>query len=136
MKVGTILMLPNVEIKVAFRLSGPTSQFLNGTHEFSELVLARMVLLMDQSRSVLPLRSSKAREFRELWRKNVRAHLEPFHFSWPEPVLFGRAERTSGKRPLTYLKKQQVSETWSLHMQTNCNNNNYFHNLQNTLQIN
>ena len=35
--------------------------FKNGTHEFSELVLARMVLLMDQSRSVLSLRSAKAR---------------------------------------------------------------------------
>ena len=32
-------------------LSGPTSQFSNGTHEFSELVLARMALLMDQSRA-------------------------------------------------------------------------------------
>ena len=40
--------------------------FLNGTHEFSELVLARMTLLMDQSRSVLLLRSTKAREFGEL----------------------------------------------------------------------
>ena len=28
-------------------------QFLNGTHEFSELVPARMSLLVDQSRSVL-----------------------------------------------------------------------------------
>ena len=68
-------------------LSGPTSQFLNGTHEFSELVLARMALLMDQSRSVLPLRSAKAREFGELWRENVRARLGPFHLNWPELVL-------------------------------------------------
>ena len=44
-------------------LSGPTSQFLNGMHEFSELVVARMVLLMDQSRSVLSLCSAKVREF-------------------------------------------------------------------------
>ena len=51
-------------------LSGPASQFLNGTHELSELVLARMVLLMDQSRQVsLPFRSAKAREFGELWRE-------------------------------------------------------------------
>ena len=50
-------------------LAGLTSQFLNGAHEFSELGLANMVLLMDQSRSVLPLRSAKAREFGELWRK-------------------------------------------------------------------
>ena len=47
--------------------SGPPRQFLNGTHEFSELVLARMSLLMDQSRSVLPLRSAKAQELGELW---------------------------------------------------------------------
>ena len=73
------------KFRVAFhlsRLSGPTSQFLNGTHEFSELVLARTVLLMDQSRSVLPLRSAKARELGELWRENVRALLGPFHLNW------------------------------------------------------
>ena len=35
-------------------------------HEFSKLVLLRMALLMDQSRSVLPLRLAKAREFGEL----------------------------------------------------------------------
>ena len=65
-------------IKVSFRhLSGlygptsPTSQFLDGTHEFSELVLAKMALFMDQSRSVLPLRSAKAREFGELWREKL-----------------------------------------------------------------
>ena len=28
-------------------LASKTSQFLNGAHEFSELLLARMVLLMD-----------------------------------------------------------------------------------------
>ena len=57
-------------------LAGPTSEFFNGTHEFSGLVLARMSLLMDQSRSVLPLRSAKAREFGELWReKYTRAPL-------------------------------------------------------------
>ena len=46
-------------LKVAFHLSGlagPICQFLNGTHDFSEL--ARMSLLMDHRRSVLPLRSS------------------------------------------------------------------------------
>ena len=49
-----------MEAKVTFKLSGlagPTSQFLNGTHELSELVLVRMALLMDRSRSVLPLRA-------------------------------------------------------------------------------
>ena len=36
--------------------SGPTSQFLNGTHEFSELVLAGMAwLFIDQGLSVLLL---------------------------------------------------------------------------------
>ena len=52
--------------KVAFHLpglSGPSSQFLNETHKFSQLVLARMALLMDQSRSVLSFRSAKAGEF-------------------------------------------------------------------------
>ena len=45
-------------------------------HEFSELVLSRMSLLVDQSRSVLPLRSAKAREYGELWReKCTRAPL-------------------------------------------------------------
>ena len=58
------------------RLVGPTSYFLNGTYEFSELVLARMVLLMDQSRSVLPLRSAKARVFGELWREKCTRALD------------------------------------------------------------
>ena len=59
----------SIVTKVAFHLSRPTSGFLNGTPELSELVLARMVLFMDQSRSVLPHRSAKAREFEELWRE-------------------------------------------------------------------
>ena len=90
-------------LRIAFHLSGPaglTSQFLNETHEFPELFLARRVLLMDQSRSVLLLRSAKALEFGELWRgKNVPAHLGPFHLNWPEPVLLGWPERRNGKRP-------------------------------------
>ena len=74
-----------------FGLTGLTSQFLNGTHEFSELVLARMVLLMDESRSVLPLRSAKAREFGELWReKCTRA-------PWTFPF---KLARTSSFRPV------------------------------------
>ena len=99
--------------KVAFHLyglSGPTSQFLNGTNEFSELVLARMSLLMEQRSSVLPLRSAKAREFGKLWRENVHARLRPYHLNWSEPVLFGRPERTNGKRP----KKQLIVHTWLL----------------------
>ena len=65
-------------------LAGPTSQFLNGTHEFSELVLARMTLLVDQSRSVLPLQSAKAREFGELWREKCTRAL------WTFPFKLGR----------------------------------------------
>ena len=76
-------------------LTGLTSQFLNGTHEFSDLVLARMALLMGHNHSVLPLRSDKAREFGE----NVRARLGPFHQNCPESVLFGGPEETNGKRP-------------------------------------
>ena len=87
-------------------LSGPTSQFLAETHEFSELVLARMVLLLDQSRSVLPLRSAKARDqvLGSCGGKNVRAHIGPFHIIWPEPVLFGRPERTRAK-PTKFRKR-------------------------------
>ena len=43
------------DTKAAFRLTGlagSTSQFLNGTHELSELVLARMALLMDQNKQI------------------------------------------------------------------------------------
>ena len=70
-------------------LAGP-SQFLNGTHEFSELLLARIVLLVDQSRSVLPLRSAKAREFGKLWwEKCTRA-------PWTLPL---KLARTSSFRP-------------------------------------
>ena len=44
------------------------------THQSSELVLARMILLMDQSRSVLPHRSAKA-HLESYGGKNVRARL-------------------------------------------------------------
>ena len=42
--------------EVACHLPSPTSQFLNGTYQLSELVPAGMALLMVQSRSVLLLR--------------------------------------------------------------------------------
>ena len=95
------IMAFQTETSVAFRLSGLaglTSQFLNGTHEFSELVPARMALLMNQSRSVLPLQSGIWKVVTE---EHVRARLEPFHlnFNLPESVLFDRPERTNGKRP-------------------------------------
>ena len=50
-------------LKVTFHFSsldGPASEFLNGMDKFSELVLARMALLLDQSHSVLLLGSAKA----------------------------------------------------------------------------
>ena len=80
-----------------YGLTGPTSQFLNGPHEFSDLVLARMALLMDQSRSVLPLQSAKARKLGELWRENRTRAPWTFPLNWPEPVLLGRPERAHGK---------------------------------------
>ena len=54
-----------------FPFVGQTSQFLKGTHKFSELGLAKISLLVCQSRSVLPMQSAKAREFRELGRGKV-----------------------------------------------------------------
>ena len=62
------------------------------------MVLSGMALLIDQSHSVLPLRSAKAREFGELWRENICVHLGPFHLNWPEPVLFDWPERTNGEQ--------------------------------------
>ena len=48
-------------------------------HEFSELVMARMAMLMDQSRSVLLLPTVKAREFGKLWREKCTC--QPLTFS-------------------------------------------------------
>ena len=79
--------------KVAFHLpglSGPTNQFLNGTHEFSQLVLPRMALLVDQRHSILPFTSAKARKFEELWRENCTRR------PWTFP--FNLAKRTWGDR--------------------------------------
>ena len=42
---------------------------------------------MDQSRSVLLLRSAKAREFEELWRDKCTHAPWTFHLNWPGPVL-------------------------------------------------
>ena len=84
---------------IAFHSFGPTGQFLNGTHLFSELVLARKALLMDQSRSVLSLRSATARE---LWREIiVRACLGPFHLNPPGLFFSDTAEQKNGKRHKT-----------------------------------
>ena len=90
----------------------PVRKFLNGTHEFSELVMARMALLTDQSRSVLQLRSFKAREFGEWWRENMfaRALSISLKYNWQElSVLFVRQDRTNGKLYLS-LKMITVSK--------------------------
>ena len=78
---------------------GPTSRFLNGTHEFSELVRARMVQLMGQSRSVPPLRSAKVWGFRELRREKCTRVGVPwtFPFKLTRTSSFRREERTNGK---------------------------------------
>ena len=52
-----------------FSLAGPTSQFLKGMHEFSQLALAIMTLLLDKSSSVLPLQLAKVWDFRKLWQE-------------------------------------------------------------------
>ena len=45
-------------------------------------------MFIDQSRSVLPLQSAKAREFGKFFAgRNVRARLGPFCLNWLEPVL-------------------------------------------------
>ena len=72
------------------RLACPTSQFLNGTHKFSELVLARMAMPMDQSHSVFPLWLAKVREFGELWRE--KSMCVPWIFPF-------KLARTSSFRP-------------------------------------
>ena len=79
--------------KVPFHISGlagPTGQFLKGTHEFSELVLPRMALLIDQSRSVLPLRSVEARILESCGEENCMRAL------WTFPFIMAR---TSFLRP-------------------------------------
>ena len=84
--------------KVSFHLSGlagPINQPLNVTHEFSKLIL-----LMDQSRSVLPLRSAKARELGELWReKCTRAPWSlPFKLARTSSFNLGQPDRTDEKQ--------------------------------------
>ena len=68
-------------------LAGLTGQFLNGKHEFSELILTRMVLLMDQSPSHLLFR-----EFGELLLKKCTG-------------LFGRPEQSIGKKLHNFMHK-------------------------------
>ena len=83
-----------------FDLSGlarPTNQFLNETHEFSELVLARVALLMDQGRFPTPVGQSAV-----IWRVvagKLYARALDLSEPEPEPVLFGWPELRNGKRP-------------------------------------
>ena len=79
-------------------LAGPTSQFLNGTHAFSELVLARMALLMDQSRTLHPLQSAKAREL-------VVAHTRA---SWNFPFKLARTSAGQNEQYKVTLKNGNV----------------------------
>ena len=72
---------------------------MNGTNELSELLLARIALLMDQSRALLPLWSAKARGFGELWRENVHTRIGTLQLNWPVSVLFGQLDRKNEKRP-------------------------------------
>ena len=75
----------------------PTSQFLNETHDFLELVLARMALLMDQSCPVLPLRSAKAQEFGELWREKCTRAPWTFPFELARTGSFSPARTNKWK---------------------------------------
>ena len=84
-------------------MSGLTSQLLNGTYEFSELALARMALLMDHSRSVLPLKSAKAQEFGKLRREKMYTRsFQLCILNGSEPVLFGRPNGHMGSDPRLY----------------------------------
>ena len=79
-------------IEVAYHfydLVSSTSQFLTGTHEFSELVLAgRMSLFMDQNHSVAQFPLFRRPKRGGIWRgvAFIRARLGPFQQNWPEPV--------------------------------------------------
>ena len=59
----------------------------------------------------------------ELWRvvakKNVGARLGPFHLNWPEPVFFGRPDRTNGSdlRTAYFLNYTSYCETqWQIQL--------------------
>ena len=87
-------MSSSVLSKVTFHssgLSGPTNQFLNGTHVFSQPIVAKMAL-----GSVLLLRSAKVPEFGELW------HEKCTRAAWTFPF---KLARTSSFRPARTNKK-------------------------------
>ena len=70
-----------------------------------------MVLLMDQSRSVLPLRSAKAREFGELWREKCTCAPWNLPFKLARTGSFGPA--WTGKWKATF--NSWKIELWSTH---------------------
>ena len=91
----------------------PTSQFLNGAHEPLRTGQNGLVL-MDQSRSVLPLRSAKVRELRR--EKCTRVPLRS-NLNWLEPVFFGQPGRTKEKLPyfeqfMFFLSSGRVSQDY------------------------
>ena len=101
--------------KVAFHLTSRTRQFLNKMHEFSELVLSRMALLKDQSRSVLPLRTSKARNLESCVAKKCTRALNPAV----------KLTRTSSFRPARTDKRKATIELEQPYVvMPTCRNNN------------
>ena len=86
-------------VAIHFVWSSRSSQSA-GTCEFPELVLARMTLLMDESRAILPLWSSKAREFGELWREKVNARAVDLSTESVQNQFFSAGQNgQNGKRP-------------------------------------
>ena len=103
-------------LKLKFGLAGPTSQFLIGKHEFSELVLSRMVPLMDESHSVLPVGQSAGIRRVVAGKMYVRTSVD-----WSDQFLFGQPERMNGKRPnksLIVLRDQVTSNRFGRSLQT------------------
>ena len=82
-------------------LAGPTSQFLNRMHEFSELVLARIALLMNlRAARFFHSGRRKCRNLESCGWKNVLACVfDLFLLNWPESIFFGRSDRANGQRP-------------------------------------
>ena len=90
--------------KARFHFSGQTSQFsINGTHKLSKPILARMTLLMDQSRSVLRLWSAKAWESAELWREKCTRAPWTFLFKLARTSSFGLARPDKWRATLVIL---------------------------------
>ena len=76
-------------------------------HEFSELVLTRIALLVDQSRSVLPLRSVKA-EFGQLWGEKCTRARWILLFKLTRTVLFGQPDQNRQMESDLILHKENI----------------------------